>query len=76
MVDAAKNDLNWEFTALSYPTVIVFPKNRWASLHTMIPGNLGTEKHLGRGGGMAEKRRKKGRVDKNWEKGRYQEMNL
>jgi len=29
-VDAADNDLNWEFTALTYPTVLFFPKHRSA----------------------------------------------
>ena len=28
MIDATKNDLSWEFTALSYPSVIFFPRNR------------------------------------------------
>lgn len=31
MIDASKNDLPWQYTTLSFPTVIVFPKNRSAS---------------------------------------------
>lgn len=31
MIDASKNDLPWQYTTLSFPTVIVFPKNRAAS---------------------------------------------
>lgn len=60
IVDAAKNDLNWEFTALSYPTVIVFPKNRsdmsrvfptsrelnLTNLLSFVLANLGTENRL------------------------------
>ena len=34
VIDATKNDLNWEFTALSYPSVLFFPKNR------SVPTNL------------------------------------
>jgi len=28
VVDAAENDLNWEFTTLSYPTILYLPKHR------------------------------------------------
>lgn len=31
MVDATKNDLQWQFSTLTYPVVIVFPKNRSSS---------------------------------------------
>ena len=28
VVDAAENDLNWEFTTLSYPTILYLPRHR------------------------------------------------
>ena len=37
MIDATKNDLSWEFTALSYPSVIFFPRNRLVKFNLKLP---------------------------------------
>jgi len=39
IIDATKNDLDWQFTALSYPSIIVFPKNR-SEMSRAFPTNL------------------------------------